>query len=260
MNTDDKPQVNPYAKARPTPITRGEETRPAKVPDRPGFMGYAMRMELTKQTRQAARAMRDLSNTYRTNSAVVSKQFPSVTHPVFQLPVAYSSSDTDSDDSDDEVEVVKTVKKKRSTRSSSSTKTKKRRVSTTPVKRSTTPMKRSATPMKRSTTPKRSVQFDAETPIKYTYPAQTQAPADTTQEDSDTDDDVVEVPALKPTPVKRTPAATRTPATTTTPRTPVELTLTCDITLGPFALATIAARVEEIFLRKMMSTLDQDDN
>jgi hypothetical protein len=246
-------------------------------------MDQAIRTELKKQTRQAARAMRDLSNTYRTKNAAASKLFPATqpvfpaTQPIFELPVTYSSSDTDSDAHDGrDVEVIlKTVKKtkKRRTSSTSSTKTKKRRVSTTPTKKSaTTPIvaKKRLTPTtpKRSTTPmKRSVKF-AETPIKkYTYPAttpmkrsvnfaenpaQTQAPADTDTDD-DTDDDVIEVP----TPVKRTPAlkATRT----VPPRTPVELRLTCDIRLGPFALATIAARVEEIFLRKMMNTLDQED-
>ena len=91
----------------------------------------------------------------------------------------------------------------------------------------------------------------------------TQAPADT---DEDTDDDVEHSPALKATPVKppalKATPMERTPATKATPQPPAaaQLTLTCDITLGPSALAIIAARVEELFLRKMMSTLDQEEN
>ena len=63
---------NPYAKPRPTPSIG----RPVPVPVRSNGIGQAMRDELTKQTHMAARAMRDLSNTYRTNNTTVSKQYP----------------------------------------------------------------------------------------------------------------------------------------------------------------------------------------
>jgi hypothetical protein len=94
--------------------------------------------------------------------------------------------------------------------------------------------------------------------IKFNSPAQTQ-PSDT---DDDTSDNMFDrsltsvkwhvtpmkqAPAL--TPVKRrpaTPVVVKRPATLVTQQ-PV-LTLTCDIQLGPAALACIAACVEELFL------------
>ena len=163
--------------------------------------------------------MRDLSKTYRTNTDSVTKQYPR-TDPVFELPETYSSSDTDGD-----AKVVFKPKKKRST----GAKTHKRRVSTTPLKRS--------------------VKFNV--PSTYTPPTPTQT--------QDTDDTSEESVSPMQTPVKRHTTPVKRRKRTRPAATPVKtstLTLTCDIHLGPSALATIAARVEEIFLRKMMSTLE----
>jgi hypothetical protein len=199
---------NPYARLRPVQL------------------GKAMREELTKQTRQGAKAMRDLSKTYRTNTDSVTKQYPT-TDPVFELAETYSSLGTDSDD--EVVFKTKNPKKKRST----GAKSHKRRVSMTPMKRT--------------------AKFNV--PSTYTPPTPTQT------QDTDDTSEVSVSPMQTPvkrhtTPVKRQRKRTRPAATPVKrPGTPT-LTLTCDIHLGPSALATIAARVEEIFLKKMMSTLE----